>query len=135
MNNPNRVKIRDVAVWQDVRSRPGEETVTLQEKGGLLFSVQLVKNDPQLMLGYCVLGYDKPANAILISFTSDSQIKGVRKVSYRPKMKNCSLQIKTFFNHFGLNPKELKGRYKLEKITVPRKGEWSVIYLNERLDR
>ena len=121
-----------------VFTRPGSKLagnfVTITPRGGFLFSSGFVHAAKLIDYTYCVLAYDKNAKAILLLFTSDNKVTGAIKVTHRVT-KNSSLQSSSFFRYFQLSASELNGRYPVEKQHLPRRGEWFVIFLDQRLSK
>ena len=69
--------------------------------------------------------------AICFQFTNDATVEGAIKVTHR-KLGNSSIQSRSFFKFNKLDLGKIRGRYKLSKKNIPRKGEWYILLLNEK---
>ena len=78
-----------------------------------------------------ITGYSQNQNAITFQFTSDAQVEGVYKISFRTGV--ASVESRSFFNRFLLEPKILAGHYAPKKLKLPKIGNLWFIDLDNKL--
>ena len=133
MSRPN--DIRNPIFFTSPGVKLAKKFITLTARGGCLFSSGFVHEESLSEFSHGLLAYDQDSGAILFSFTKNSDEPGAIKLTHR-KSKNVSLQSGSFFRYFKLNAIELAGRYEqIEKRSLGRKGQWFVIFLDERHEK
>ena len=76
---------------------------------------------------HVLLSFEAKNNVIIFNFTNDKNKPGALKISL--KHNNASIAAKSFFNNFGINALEKKGRYFAELLSHPQKGDVWAIFL------
>lgn len=124
--------------WADreVFTSPGTKIktpwVTIMPRSTFLFNAAFVHRAHIKNFSQVILAYTESHKTVDFQFTSDDKAEGVYTLHHF-EAGGTSVEAVSFFNHFLLKASELIGRYKPEKVRIPRVGEVWAINLGSKL--
>lgn len=122
--------------FEDRGARITDSFITISENGTVLFSSGFIHEADISGKTYVRFGYNKEGELIAFDFTKDKKATGVYTVVLRgEKAKSGSVTSRAFFKKYNLVPEKIAGRYSPEIKKVPRRGQFWIIDLNEKIEK
>jgi len=83
---------------------------------------------------YAVLFYNDKDRSIAFLFTNDENINGKFKITHSDNKTSGNITAVSFFNSYGLNIKEIVGKYNPKEIVHPEFGKIFYVTINKTVD-